>query len=292
MSGELKHKLDELEQKILGVKRELEKVLSEIYDLEKRRRSLLLKMGELKAESKRYKSRLNTLREEIKELNETLYDLKREKDEKISSLRKLRERIRERLRTVSGMQRGEKNLETEISNLEWMIQTTPLSLAEEKRIIAKIKSLEEQLYFYRELKSMRDEAQIIKENIEEIKEKINSCVNVIAEKISERQKLREGLSGILGEINEIKLKLDKIDREYHGKRDMVSELRSKHRDLISQAIAIKKGIREEEEKKKIDRESVLREKIKKEVLEKIERGEKVSFEEFKVFLEEGDADSI
>ncbi|MEM2369440.1 MAG: hypothetical protein QXH51_00810 [Candidatus Bathyarchaeia archaeon] len=249
-------------------------------------------MGELKDESKRYKSRLNTLKEEIKELNETLYDLEKEKGEKISSLKKLRERIKERLRAGSGLQRGEKKLETEISNLEWTIQTTPLSLTEEKRIIAKIKSLEEQLYFYRELNSMRDEVQTIKKNIEEIKEKINSCVNAIAEKISERQKLRGGLAKILGEINEIKLELEKINREYYDKRDRVSELRSKHKDLISQIIAIKKGIKEEKEKRKIDRESALKEKIKKEVLEKIESGKKVSFEEFKVFLEEGDANNI
>ncbi|MBS7640534.1 MAG: hypothetical protein QXJ19_00340 [Candidatus Bathyarchaeia archaeon] len=292
MSEELKRKLVNLEQELLGIKNELEKTLSEIYDLEKRRRNLFLKIRELKHESKACRDRLNILREEIEGLNETLSSLRKEKSEKISTLRSLKEKIREYLRTKPRPRMEEKELESQVSSLEWIIQTSPLPLNEEKRVIAKIKSLEEQLYFYRNLRFMKSESQAIKNSIEETKKKINECVCMIAEKISERKRIRERLIGILKEIDEMKLEVNRINEEYDGKRVKVSELRSRYKDLLSQITAIKRGIREEEEKRKAEHESILREKIRREVLERIKRGEKVSFEEFKVLLEESIEDGI
>lgn len=292
MSEELKSKLSSLNQEILSVQGDLEKVLSELFDLEKRRKTLLSRLRELKAEAKMYKDRLGVLKEEIGRLNETLRDLRRERSEKIFSFKGLRERMREHLREKPRPQTSEEKLEAEISKLEWMIQTTPLPLAEEKKVIEKIKSLEEQLQFYKELKSMKNEAQIIERSIMDIEEKINSCINVIAEKISEKRNLRERLSKIFGEINTMKLELEKIDEEYRGKREKILELRSKHKNLINQITVIRRTIKEEEEKKKKEQKMALKEKIRKEVSEKIEEGKKVTLEELKVFLGEDEEDSI
>lgn len=292
MSEELKRKLVNLEQELLGIKNELEKNLSEIYDLEKRRRSLLLKLRELKHESKVCRDRLNVLREEIDGLNEILSSLRRERSEKIFTLRSLKERIREYLRTRPKPRMEEKELESQISSLEWIIQTSPLPLNEEKRVIAKIKSLEEQLCFYRDLRFMKSESQAIKNSIGETKKKINECVCMIAEKISERKKIRERLTSILKEIDEMRLEINRINEEYNGKRVKVSELRSRYKDLLNQIMVMKRGIREEEEKRRAEYESILKDKIRREVLERIKRGEKVPLEEFKVLLEDSIEDNI
>ncbi|MEM1515705.1 MAG: hypothetical protein QXH24_06655 [Candidatus Bathyarchaeia archaeon] len=168
----------------------------------------------------------------------------------------------------------------EISNLEWKIQTTPLPLDEEKRVIAKIKSLEEQLYSCRKLKSLRDEIRSMENSIREIKGKISTYIEEIAEKVSEKQKIRERLAELIKEINEIKCKIDKINKEYEDKKEKILELCSRRGEILSQIMAIKKG----EERKKVEQELMLKERIKKEVLEKIKRGENVPLEEFKIFL--------
>ncbi|MEM1585982.1 MAG: hypothetical protein QXX99_04170 [Candidatus Bathyarchaeia archaeon] len=284
MIEELRRKLVDLKQEISTIESEMERVASEIYELEERRRNLLLKMRDLKAESETYKRRLNVLKEEIKGLNETLSDLKMRKNEKIASLKELRGKVMEHLATKP--RRRKEDLEAEIFNLDWKIQTSPLPLNDEKKIVAKIKMLEGQLHFYKELNSMRDEIQVIKGEIDEIRGNIGACVNRIAEKISEKRRVRERLAEIFKEIDEIRAEAERIDKEYKSKKERISELRSRRKDLLNQVTAIKRAIRDEEEHRRAEHISALKEKIKKGVLEKIERGEKVSFEELKIFFEE------
>lgn len=290
MNEELRHKLVRSEREISGVKNDLEKTLSELYRLEENKKKLFLKIRELRAESLTYRDRLNVLREEIKGLNETLTDLKRERNEKIAYLREIRGRIKEYLKAKPKIR--EEDLEEEISNLDWRIQTSPLPLDEEKRVVAKIKSLEEQLHFYRKLKDMRNETQAVRSNIEEIKGKISECINALADRILEKKRVRERLSEIFKEINEAKAEIERINEECKRLRERVSELRSRYRDLISQVRAIKEAIRYKEEHERSERISILKEKIREKVSEKIKRGEKVSFEELKVLFEDNDAEDI
>lgn len=290
MDEKLRRKLADLEQEMSYVRGELKRNLSEIYELEGKRRNLLLKIRGLKAEIASCRSKLNVLREEIRGLNESLSRLKKERDEKIASIKEVKEKIREYLKM--GTQKGEKYLEMEISNFEWIIQTTPLPLDEEKRIIAKIKSLEEQLYSCRRLRSLKDNVQSMENSVKEIKERISTCAKEIAERSSEKRKIRERLVELTREINEIKCEIDKINREYDDKIAKISELCSRQRELFNQIVAIKRTIKEEEEKRKSEQELMLKEKIKSKVLEKIKHGEKVSLEEFKIFLEDSAADKI
>ncbi|MBS7605766.1 MAG: hypothetical protein QXR84_00480 [Candidatus Bathyarchaeia archaeon] len=290
MKEELRHKLVKSEREISNVKDDLEKTLSELYRLEGKRKELLLKVRELRAESLTCRDRLNVLREEIKGLNETLTNLRRERNEKITHLREIRERIKEYLKAKPKIR--EEDLEKEISNLDWRIQTFPLPLDEEKRVIARIKSLEEQLHFYRKLKDMRDEARAAESDLEEIKKKINACVNALVDRVLERKRVRERLTEIFREINEVKAEIERINGECKRFRERVSELRSKYRDLLGQVRAVREAIRYEEESERSERISMLKEKIKERVSEKIKRGEKVSFEELKVFFEDEEAEDI
>ncbi|MEM2273528.1 MAG: hypothetical protein QXX56_04845 [Candidatus Bathyarchaeia archaeon] len=283
MAEELRHRLAEQEQEMLSVKNEIERVLSEIYRLEDRRKKLFLKMKELKAESMACKSRLNVLREEIRGLNEALSDLKREKDEKIAHLKEIRGKIKEYSKTRP--KKREEDLEAEISSLDWRIQTSPLPLDEEKKIITRIKSLEEQLYFYRELKSMMNEAQATRNSIEEIRGRISACVNGIAERVSEKRRIQERLAETFRELCEVRAEIERVNEEYKRGREKISELRSKYKDLLNQVRTIKETIKYNEKRERAERISMLKEKIKKEASEKIGRGEKISFEEFKMLFE-------
>ncbi|MEM3134385.1 MAG: hypothetical protein QW502_01500, partial [Candidatus Bathyarchaeia archaeon] len=203
----------------------------------------------------------------------------------VNALRELRQRVKEHLRAKPS--RDEESLKKEIAELDWRIQTTPLSLDEEKRIIERIRTLESQLSFYLKLNSMRDEISAIEKRLETLREEISSCKNRIAETIAKSQDFHDKMVERLKEVDRLRAEADELHKKYLEKRGKVDELRLKYRESLNQISAIRKIIREEEERKKAEFISALKEKIGKEALEKLKRGEKISFEEFKILAEQG-----
>ncbi|MEM1989047.1 MAG: hypothetical protein QW782_00215 [Candidatus Bathyarchaeia archaeon] len=284
MGENLRRRLADLEQEASSLIAEIERNDAEARKLAGERRVLLDKLRSLRAEALEYKSRRDGLNDEVRNLKIILAELKREYAEKLDSLRKLRRGIKEHLRFKPA--KSEEALAREINNLDWKIQTTPMPVIEEQKIIEQIKMLERQMEFYRKLGSMKDEIKEIEARLNEIKDKITFYRKMIAEKVSESKIFHEKMIKAFGEVNELKSKLNEVTNKYLEIRNEAAKLRLKRKDLLDQIHAIRNLIREEEERKRREVISTLKEKIKRETLEKIRRGEKVSFEEFRILVEE------
>ncbi|MEM1582339.1 MAG: hypothetical protein QXX56_05140 [Candidatus Bathyarchaeia archaeon] len=285
MSGELRRRLESLEREIAGLRGELDRLETEMRSLAEERNILVGKIRELRLEAAKFRGERDSLNDEVKSLKAVLAELKQEYAEKIGSLRELRQRIRDYLKLKPA--RDEGSLEREIAELDWRIQTTTMSLEEEKRVVERIKSLEGQLSFYRRLKSMRDEASRLEVSFEKVRGEIAVYRDKIAEAAAESQKFHEKMIERLKMAGELKNKLAEVDRRYMENKNKILALRLQYRELLSQVSAIRKTIREEEERRKTEVVSALKERVKREALEKIKRGEKISFEEFKILAEEG-----
>lgn len=285
MIEDLRRRLAPLESEVDVLRSEIEKVSEEARLIAEERNRINIRVRELRVEAVNFRDKRNALNEEVKGLKAMLSELKRECSEKVNALRELRQRIKEHLRAKPS--RDEEGLKKEIAELDWRIQTTPLSLDEEKRIIERIRTLESQLSFYLKLNSMRDEISAIEKRLETLREEISSCKNRIAETISKSQDFHDKMVERLKEVDRLRAEADELHKKYLAKREKVDELCLKYRELLNHISAIRKAIREEEERKKAEFISALKEKIGKEALEKLKRGEKISFEEFKILAEQG-----
>lgn len=284
MSEDLKRKLISLEQEALRLLAELERSNADARKLAEEKRDLIGKIRGLKAKALEYKSKRDSLNGEVKNFKAALAELKREYNEKLDALRRLKRSIKEFSRFRPS--KNEEILAKEIADLDWKIQTTSMPITEEQRIIKRIKSLERQMDFYRKLKSMEEEARNLENRLEEIKNEIDLYRKKIAESVAESRKSHEMMIKVFNEVDELKSKLNDVNSRFMENRGEAARLRLKHKDLLNQIHVIRRLVREEEEKKKRESIAVIRERIKKEALEKIKRGEKVSFEEFKILVEE------
>jgi len=289
LGEDLRRKLAGLEQETLGLLAELERSNADARRLAEEKRDLIGKIRDLKSKALEYKSRRDSLNEEVKSFKAALAELKREYDAKLDSLKRLKRSIKEFLRFKPP--KSEETLAKEIADLDWKIQTTSMPISEEQKIIDKIKSLERQMNFYRRLKSMEEEAKNLKNRLEEIKNEIALYREKIAESVAESQRFHEMMIKLFNEVNELKSRLNEVNSRFMENRSEAAKLRLKHKDLLNQIHVIRKLIREEEEKKRRESIAAIKERIKKEALDKIKRGEKVSFEEFKILVEEEGGES-
>lgn len=172
--------------------REIENLSLEIFELREQRNKLneeaksWLRKGEAFIdEAEKLKRELRSLRDEvgrfkarIRELKERLGRVRSELAEK----RKIRDELRERLRTLRARVSIPKGrAERLFEELEWRIQTNPLSPEEERRLVERVKTLEGQLNIhgqisgiveqlnsnFQELKALREEADRLKGLLDE-----------------------------------------------------------------------------------------------------------------------------
>lgn len=284
MSEKLRRDLASLRQEIANLKDEINKLKMESRSLIKEKSEISSRISELRLEAANLKNKRDALNEDVRNLKATLIELKREYGENLNSLRELRQKIREYSRFKPS--RSRESLEKEIAELDWKIQTTPLTIDEEKKIIERVKTLEEQLSFYRKLEAMRNEVSMLEGRLKEIKDKITICRDKIVKTAEESRVFHERMVKCFKKIGELKTKMNEINGKYMRNKNEMLSLRLKYIELVSRASAIRKYIKEEEERKRIEVISALKEKIKKEALEKLKRGEKISFEEFKILSED------
>ncbi|MEM2939362.1 MAG: hypothetical protein QXU95_03705 [Candidatus Bathyarchaeia archaeon] len=282
---EQRRKLVELDGEISELKVEIDKLSDEARKFVEKRNTIHEKMSELRLEATKLKGERDALNDEVRNLKIILGELKQSYHEKLNALNELRQRIRNHIKTKPAEK--EEYLKREISDIEWKIQTASLSLEEENRLVKRVKFLETQLAFYRNLEEMRCEAILLKGQMKKLRDEIDSCRNKIAENIAKSQKLHERMMEHFREIDKLRVEADWMHKMYLEIREKISSLRLKYADLLGQISALKKIIREEEERRRTEAAAALRGKIEREALEKLKRGEKISFEEFKILAEQG-----
>ncbi|MCX8171551.1 MAG: hypothetical protein N3E47_06250 [Candidatus Bathyarchaeota archaeon] len=284
MCEDLKRRLASLELEASGLLAELENKNADARRLAEEKKALVGKIRALRAKALEYKSMRDSLNEEVKNFKAILAELKREYGEKLESLKGLKLSIKDYLRFRPA--KSEEILAREIADLDWKIQTTPMPIAEEQKIIEKIRALERQMEFYRKIKSMKEEVRGLENRLGEIKNEIALYRRKIAESAAESQSFHDMMVKTLNEVNELKSKLNDVNSRYMENRGEAAKLHLKRKELLSQIHTIRSLIREEEERRKRESITAIKEKVKREALEKIKRGEKVSFEEFKILVEE------
>ncbi|MEM2103860.1 MAG: hypothetical protein QW717_03110 [Candidatus Bathyarchaeia archaeon] len=270
---ELRHKLSILEEE----KRKLD---AEAEELIKKRDGLREKYKRLKFEILRLKNARDEINAEVKMLKQQRSQVKAEVSEKIRELRNVQTEIE----ALTGKKpyKSAKQLQKEIETYEWKIQTTPLNLQEEKQLIEHIKQLGNQLNILRKIRQLNQEKLELKSALKAMEAKVKLVHGKIVEQAEKSRQHHEEMLKKIGEA-------EKIKSEANSVHILVLEAKAKAKPLQDEIIRLEKMIMAEEERIRRKREENLVEKIAKEAEEKLKRGEKLTLEQFKVFMEKNGA---
>jgi uncharacterized coiled-coil DUF342 family protein len=222
----------------------------------------------------------------VKELKQQRDDTRANAQEKRAELRKLSQEIK----TLSGKkpQKSPNALKKELEDIEWKIQTTPLDLQEERRLVEHAGRLETQLNTYRKLEQLKQKSIELKAEIKALETEGNLYHEKLEENARKSQEIHKKMLEKISESKKTKSEADALHKLLLHSRERARIIQGEIANLLNELLRLKKETRDEEEKKKKISEEALRNKLEEEAREKLKRGEKLSWEEFQLLAHRED----
>lgn len=258
-------------------------MISEAEKLAERRNKLNEKMKGLRTSFIELKKVRDQINSEVRELKQQKNRIKADIACKIEELKHLRQETEELCskRPAIALQR----LKKEIEEIEWKIQTTSLDLHEEKKLVERVSKLEVQLSIHRKISVLRQKMMELKAEIKALSARAKSLHEQIAEKVKESQSCHEKMMLILEESKHVKAEADYIHELYMKAKAASKTLQLEISRILEDMSRAKAEVAAEEEIKRKKAEEELVKTVEKQALEKLKRGEKLTWEEFKLIAD-------
>ena len=278
MSESLRKKIAELYQQLAPLREEHDKLNSEAKEWAGKRNSLHKQIRKLRAEAHELKQKRDILNDRVQVLKTLREETNKKRREKHAQILKLGEEIR--TLTEKKPSRSMDNIQMEIEKLEWRIQTKPLTLKEEEMLIDQIRPLENQLLIYKKLQKLKNGLTELRTEEKEFESKAETYHKEILELAEQSQELHKEMLEALNEAGALQSEADKVHQRF-------LEAKQKTRSLHQRIEPIREELHQMAEENKARHELELRKGLEERALEKLKRGEKLTWEEFKILAEKG-----
>jgi uncharacterized coiled-coil DUF342 family protein len=168
--------------------------------------------------------------------------------------------------------------------VEWKIQTSTLDLQEEKRLVENVKRLETQLNRYKKIDLQNKKIKDLLSQRNSLEDEANALHIELTDLAKKSQELHLRMMEKMNALKTSKVEADTLHQAYIETKKQLTRLYNEIRELTKQLINVKASIKEENNAKKIAIEQAIREKLEIEAKNKLKRGEKLSWNEFQLAM--------
>jgi uncharacterized coiled-coil DUF342 family protein len=303
--------------------------INQIANLRSQIATLKDQVNKADSESKKQIEKRDQLNEQTKKANLEIRELKKQRDvinEKVKTLKQQRDDVRVKIKPIldeiqainekkevlkkKAPRINQKDIQEEINAIDWKIQTESLDFQEEKRLVGEVKVLETQLISYKKIDKQNKK---ISEHMQERKT-LGAQADVFHHELSELAKKSQELhENMIAKIAEAKKAKEEADAQHKGYIQNKEQIQTSLVDiavLTGQMLGLQSSVREQnnalrekenaqraqereqisvERNKKQLNEHALKEKLGAQAKEKLQKGEKLSWNEFQLLA--GDDDS-
>jgi uncharacterized coiled-coil DUF342 family protein len=247
--------------------------------------------------------KFKTLRQEIRELknerdnlNEKVKILKQQRDDARTKIKAIIEELKAHNQKITELKKktpkgSRRELQKEFEDIEWRIQTTPLDMQEEKRLMENVKQLETQLSVYKKIDQHVKKISELRKELETFEANADATHRELTETAKKSQELHAQMMAKITESKNIKTEADSLHGAYIQAKEQARPLHEEIRKLTEQRRKLQDLAREEDEKRKKSAEQALKEKLGSQARDKLQRGEKLSWDEFKL-LEDSESEDV
>lgn len=278
-------KIGEMNQKLSGLSDEKDKLLTEADGCAEKRNKLNENFKKLREEISKLKNERDGANEKVKWLKQRRSELKTRIHEKIEELKKLNQEAKMLMKKEPS--RDYEALQKEFEDLEWKIQTTTLSMEEEKELVERVKQTELQLSVFRKLEKMDKKTLPLRSEIKALDNESKQCHERLTDIAQKSQELHQKMLTKIEESKKIKAEADSLHKAFVQAKEKLKPIQDEMTVTVIQIKQLKGEIREEEAKGKKQSEDAVRGKLEQQAREKMKRGEKLTWEEFQILAEKG-----
>jgi len=254
------------------------------------------KRDKLNEQLKKLRREIQEFKNERNNLNEKVKTLKQQRDEarakiraKIEEVKAHNQRIKELKKKTPRESRRE--LQKEFEDIEWKIQTIPLDMQEEKRLVENVKQLEMHLSIYKKMDLLVKKIAELRKELETLEANADKTHHKLTEIAERSQEIHSKMIAKISESTDIKGEADSLHSAYVQAKEHIRPLYEEFKRLTKHRKKLRDAVREEDEKRKKNAEKALREEIESQARNKLNRGEKLSWDEFKL-LADSESESV
>jgi len=232
------------------------------------------------------RDRRDSLNEEVKNLKLLRTELKEDRRGEVERARKFREKSKILARNRPDASHA--SLQKKVDEIDWKIQTTSLSIEEERKLVKEIAGIETSLGIHRKYEKQISEVRNVQNRISELQIKGDELHQKLTEKANKSQELHQSMVKKFEALKKLKAESDAVHSllvEGLEKRQLIQ---SKMVDIQSQLQQLRQESRiKEKETRQVSMEN-LRSKLEKEAKQKLNRGEKLTLQELQLLDENND----
>jgi uncharacterized coiled-coil DUF342 family protein len=295
---------------IANINQQIKKLREQINEANVEIKKIIEKRDMLHEKIRNTRQEINKLKAERDDLNQKVKLLKEQRDAVrvqiapiMDEIKALKEKISELKKNLPRV--SQKRLQAELDAIEWKIQTTSLDLQEEKELIENVKQLEIQLSNYKKIDA---KYQKIRELLEHRKT-FDAQAEVYHKELSELAQKSQNLHAVMMEkVNankKDKAEADSLHQAFIKAKQQNNLLYEQIKQLMGQSMGLRVILRDENQAKRLEeeakrkaekaqreaKEQELKNKLGSEAREKLQRGEKVSWDEFQLLMGDDEDDA-
>ena len=275
--------IQQLNEKLTDLDEQYSRLAQQAEATAQKRDKLNTKFNEIRNEASNLKAERNELNDEVKALKQRRNELKSRILQKIEEAKALRPQIiavHNKKPDASMAQ-----LKKQIEEIDWKIQTSSLSQEQEKQCVSIVKELETQLNVYRKLEKLKQQNLKLQTEINALKTNEKNEHEKLTVNAKKSQELHQRMIAKVEESEKVKAEADTMHQTFLEMGKKVKGIEDEITVLCIQLKELKGAAREEIRKEKSVSVSALREKLEKEAREKLQRGEKLTLEEFQLLAD-------
>jgi len=281
----------------------IERQIEELY---RRVRLLRAERDGLKEKARIWADKRDRLHEEIRDLRLQIHSLRQRRDAlnvEVKHLKSLREallrRRKEILEEIVKLRQEKRRMNAEkpfhsqsylkkkIERIEWKIQTESLPLDVERELIDQVKALEAQMEFYRKAEKIKSRIADLRREADRLKADSLDYRSRIHETAAQSQEFHMKMLKKIEDVRRLKAKADEMHQQYAEFRDKAKAISLELKETLAEIRTLREQLKTREEEERKQKEEELQKQMEKDALEKLRRGEKLSFDEFKILIEKG-----
>jgi len=289
LSGRKKDEIvAELNEKLSALRDHEDRLQREALERAGKRDKLNERVKDLRDEALELQSQRDELNNNVKELKQHRNEMTAGIHERLEKIRKLGEEGKALAKRRPP--RRHEVLQKEVENIDWTIQTTSLTLQEDKELVEKVKQLETQLSIYRKLEQLAKRIAQTRDEIKTMKSEGELLHRQLTENAQKSQETHRNMLEKIEETKTLKKEADSMHKEFLQVKERTRSLREEVKLVVNQIRQLKGEIREEVQRETKESQEALRETLERQAKEKLKRGERLSWEEFQLLAEKGMAE--
>ena len=276
---------------------------SQLTNINQQIEKLRLQTNEANVQINKFIEKRNQLNDQIRKSRQEIAELKSERDalnEKVKLLKQQRDYVRSKstaifdeVNTINQKiselkkkvpRQSQRDLQEELEAIEWKIQTTSLDLQEEKRLIENVKQLEIQLSSYKKIDVQNKKIKELLTQHRTFEAQADAFHKELTDMAKKSQELHANMIEKINTLKTNKTEADSLHQAYVKTKEQTAPLYEQIRQLTEQMKDLKVSIKEDDKAKRMVTEQAIKEKLGSEARDKLQRGEKLSWNEFQLVM--------